>query len=239
MPVFEEKVAGAKYGAVAPGVVHFYDEKGLPKQGLPTEDYGLPSMNLKVESSKEHDDTGQLILPNIGELNAAVGEDSLRETLQKMRLLNLVACTMALLLEIPDFLGHVFRLHPARAILGLYLSFFAIILFGYELNMFLAEQIERYFGILYHPIGRSFLLLMMGGLSVGQGGILNYLLGAIFVFSAVYTTLTFIWYPEYRRRTAERPDLYEEVHGSVGLDRSWAKPAGETIALLKSATQQK
>mmetsp|Transcript_23055 Transcript_23055/g.34039 ORF Transcript_23055/g.34039 Transcript_23055/m.34039 type:complete len:240 (+) Transcript_23055:78-797(+) len=239
MSTLEDKGKDAKYGAVTPGIVHFYDEMGSPKQGLPTEDYGLPSVNLKFESPRGVQTCSQLIQPNIGESNAAVGEDSLRETLQKIRLLNILACVMAFLLEIPDFLGHMFRLHPARAVLGIYLSFFSVLLFGYELDMVLAEEIERYFGILYHPIGRSVIILMMGGLSIGQEGILDYLLGAIFIFSAIYTILTYIWYAEYRRRTAERPDLYEKVQGSVNVDRNWAKPAGETMSLLKSAMQLK
>mmetsp|Transcript_13170 Transcript_13170/g.15076 ORF Transcript_13170/g.15076 Transcript_13170/m.15076 type:complete len:251 (+) Transcript_13170:63-815(+) len=227
-----------EYGAMTPGIVNYRDEtpSNTPARGESTENYGLPPRDSSLYSGEgKNQFSGTMLLqPNIGESNAAIGEDSLRESLRKIRLINLSACALVIILEIPNFLGNVFFLKPARAILGIYLTLFAILLCGYELDMLFSEQIELYFGILYHPIGRSAIIFLMGGLAIGQGGILDFLLGFVFIGSAVYTVVTYIWYPEYRRRTEERPELFDEIKGAEVLTRVGAKPAGENLSLLKA-----
>jgi len=239
--MFGSEKKGGKYGAVTPGITHFHDEPPLSNTSTTSRsrsisNYALPSGDSSVFSSRviNQSDSNVLLQPNIDESNAAIGEDSLKESLRKIRLINLLACAMVILLEIPNFFGEVFSLKPARVILGIYLTLFALLLCGYELDMFLSEQIERYFGILYHPIGRSVITLMMGGLAIGQGEILDFLLGFVFIGSAVYTTITYIWYPEYRQLTEERPDLYEEVQEAGTLAHAWTKPAAENLSLLKA-----
>jgi hypothetical protein len=179
--------------------------------------------------------------PNIGASNARIGEESLAESLWKGRVVNIVACAVALLLELPNLLGHVFRLHPARAVLGMYLSFFALLLGGYEVDIMGRDAIKHYFGMVHHPVGRSFLLFLMGGLAIGQGGILDLLLGVVFCWSSFYTMLTYCWYPQYRQQTSledgegARQSLYQQAMGH----NSWANPeqhVGEALSLLHKAT---
>mmetsp|Transcript_14427 Transcript_14427/g.23856 ORF Transcript_14427/g.23856 Transcript_14427/m.23856 type:complete len:304 (-) Transcript_14427:46-957(-) len=179
--------------------------------------------------------------PNIGESNAAIGEESLRESLWKGRVVNLVACTVALLLELPNLLGHVFSLHPARAVLGLYLSFFSLLLCGYEVDLYGRTFIRQNFGMLHHPIGRSFVLFLMGGLAIGQGGVLDYLVGAVFAWSSLYTAITFCWYPQYRQRTSLEDGTIEDrqsLYHQALQNNSWADPEqhlGEAASLLHKA----
>lgn len=208
--------------------------KRIPTQAigsatLPQED---PSIRLFASTLGDTN-----IRPNTGESNAAVGEESLQESLWKGRVVNIAACTVALLLEIPNLLGHVFRIHPARAVLGLYLSFFSLLLLGYEIDMFGRNQIRQYFGLLHHPVGRSFVVFLMGGLAIGQGGIFDLLVGIVFVWSALYNLVTYIWYPQYRQRTSleeERQSLFEQAK----QNHAWADPeqhVGEAVSLLQKA----
>jgi hypothetical protein len=165
-----------------------------------------------------------LIRPNTGQTNSADG-DSFAESVWKMRVANLAACFLAILLEIPNFLGHVFSLQPARAILGIYLSFFAGLLCCFEFhNPWTDKIIQDQFGVLNHPIGRSFILLLMGGLAIGQATLFDFLLGLVFGVNAILTTYAFIRYPEYRRQTEEQSDIFQ-VAKSRAAQYAWANPA--------------
>lgn len=164
-----------------------------------------------------------LIQPNTGQTNSADG-DSFIESVWKMRVANLIACTLALLFEIPNFLGHVFSLQPARAVLGIYLSFFAGLLCCFEFhNPRIDKIIQDQCGILNHPVGRSCLLLLMGGLAIGQTTILDILLGIVFVANAIVTVVAFIRYPEYRRKTEGQADIFQ-VASSQARQYAWANP---------------
>jgi COPI associated protein len=181
-----------------------------------------------------------LIQPNTGQTNSADG-DSFIESVWKMRVANLIACTLAIIFEIPNFLGHVFSLQPARAVLGIYLSFFAGLLCCFEFhNPRIDKIIQDQCGILNHPVGRSCLLLLMGGLAIGQTTILDILLGLVFVANAIVTIIAFIRYPEYRRQTEEQTDIFQ-VASSRARQYAWANPeklqslvGGEGEALMKA-----
>ena len=69
-----------------------------------------------------------LLRPNKGESNAAIGEESLRESLWKGQVINVVACSFAILLQIWDFIANVLFVRPAKTVLGLYLTLFSILL---------------------------------------------------------------------------------------------------------------
>jgi hypothetical protein len=161
--------------------------------------------------------------PNIGESNADIGEASLRESLCRGRFVNMVAAAVAILFEIPNLFAHTFLLHPARAVLGMYLTMFALLLLCFEAGLG-RDFIRQQFGLLYHPIGRSFILLQMGGLAIGQGGILDGLLGCAFLASSLYTIVTFCWYPEYRRRAAQESEETEPLLGQA-RSHKWINPA--------------
>lgn len=193
------------------------------KRGLPPDEG--PISSFRGDTS---------LRPNIGSSNAAIGEESLRESMWKMRLVNLTACVLALLSEIPNFMGKVFTINLPGAVLGGYLTFFALLLLGYELDMWGADRIKEYFGLLHHPIGRAFVLLLMGGLSVGQGGIINFVLGAVFLWSSGYTFTTFVWFPEYRRKfynSEERESLVNEAL----KNNTWATPENITQGVAQAA----
>ena len=217
----------------SPTIVNYYETSPASRQGkrvLPVNNLSETTPTIQLFSTRGDAN----IRPNIGESNAAIGQDSLRESLWKGRIVNLVAAVLALLFEIPNFLGHVFLLHPARAVLGIYLTMFALLLLCFEAGLG-RDFIRQQFGLLHHPIGRAFILLQMGGLAMGQGGILDVLLGSVFLMSSIYTMVTYCWYPEYRRRTAEEG---EERDSLLGQARShiWANPA-EAASLLQKAME--
>jgi len=163
------------------------------------------------------------IQPNTGHTNSADG-DSFVESVWKMRVANMIACALALLLEIPNFLGHVFALQPAKAVLGVYLSFFAGLLCCFEFhNPWVDKIIDEQCGILRHPIGRSFILLLMSGLAMGQATIVDFILGLVFLANAIFTVVAFIRYPEYRRQTEEQPDLFQAAK-TRARQYAWANP---------------
>lgn len=168
--------------------------------------------------------------PNTGEVNSADGE-ALTEKLYKLQIINIVACIAAVLLEIPAFLAHVFTLHPARAVLGVYLIIFSLLLGLYELHTpSISSMLRDNFGILYHPLGRSLFLVIMGGLCMGQSWILFYILGAVFVLSAMDTLYCYLKFPQYRRMMQDHDsDLWMAAKNRASR-YSWARP--ETIGLL-------
>ena len=172
--------------------------------------------------------------PNIGESNAAIGEESLRESLWKGQIINVVACSLAILLQIWDFIANVLFVRPAKTVLGLYLTLFSILLLCFETGLG-RDLVRQQFGLLHHPMGRSFILLQMGGLAIGQGSIVDIMLGSVFVGNGVYTMVTFCWYPAYRRRLAQ--DGGEEERQSIlvtAREHFWANPV-EATALLQKA----
>ena len=126
---------------------------------------------------------------------------------------------------------------PARTVLGVYLSIFSIVLLTYESGFEQGRDFLRHqFGFIHHPLGRSFLLLQMSGLAIGQGGILEILLGLVFLGSSIHTSVTFCWYPEYRRRIGQEGG--DEERNSilvVARDHFWANPIDEASSLLHKA----
>jgi hypothetical protein len=178
------------------------------------------------------------VRPNIGESNAAIGEASLKESLWKGRLLNIVACSVAIVWQVlHSIIGNVLFLHPARTVLGMYLTLFSILILSFETGLVVVGQdlVRQQFGLLYHPLGRSFLLLQMSGLAIGQGGIVDILLGIVFLGSSVYTMITFCWYPAYRRRIAAGEEEERQSILVTARDRFWANPAEATSLLQKAA----
>mmetsp|Transcript_1628 Transcript_1628/g.2188 ORF Transcript_1628/g.2188 Transcript_1628/m.2188 type:complete len:272 (+) Transcript_1628:237-1052(+) len=185
------------------------------------------------------------INPNTGGTNSAEGSGTaLAEVMFTMRLINLLACTGAITVEILFLLGRLI-FHPARAVLSAYLCFFASLLCCFELHTpWITQIIEEQFGMLQHPISRSFFLFLMVGLCWGQGtGILELALGCVFLFNGFYTIYTFIRYPEYRRMHDEMPqrDLMAMAREKA-TEYAWANPeqankvVGETSSFIHHLT---
>jgi len=185
------------------------------------------------------------INPNTGETNSAQGAGTaLAEVVFTIRVINLMACSVAILLEILFLMGRLI-FHPARAVLSAYLCFFASLLCCFELHTpWVSRIIEEQFGMLQHPISRSFFIFLIVGLCWGQGtGILELALGGVFLFNAFYTIFAFIRYPEYRRMNDEIPqrDLISAAREQA-TGYAWANPdqankvVGETSSFIQHLT---
>jgi hypothetical protein len=175
--------------------------------------------------------------PNTGFSNASEGEgEALLEVLWKMRILNIVGCIAALLLSLPDFFTHVFGLDPARVILGCYRSFFSIVLLCYESHTpYVRTMIIDQFGLIHHPVGRTFFLLLLSGLSIGQGPILDIFVGGLFILTAIMTFYAFIKYPEYRRIVDEQPNIVDIVKNRTSERFSWAETGASIVEKLSES----
>lgn len=242
---------GSQQQQLPPGITivnYNYESSPASKQGkrtvsFPPDANGLgPQLEHPSNTTVSNNNNNSLswfrgdatLRPNIGESNAAVGEASLRESLWKGQVVNVVACTFAILLQFLDFIRNVLFLHPARTVLGMYLALFSMLVLCFETGLG-RDIVRRQLGLLHHPIGRSFILLLMSGLAIGQAGILDILLGIVFFWSSVYTIVTFCWYPAYRRRISQ--DGGEEERRSIlvtARDHFWANPAEATSLLQKA-----
>eukprot|EP00549_Striatella_unipunctata_P026151 CAMPEP_0118691276 /NCGR_PEP_ID=MMETSP0800-20121206/10586_1 /TAXON_ID=210618 ORGANISM="Striatella unipunctata, Strain CCMP2910" /NCGR_SAMPLE_ID=MMETSP0800 /ASSEMBLY_ACC=CAM_ASM_000638 /LENGTH=191 /DNA_ID=CAMNT_0006589029 /DNA_START=138 /DNA_END=713 /DNA_ORIENTATION=- len=174
---------------------------------------------------------------NVGQSNSLEGRGHvLSEIIFRMRIINITCSVLALLLELPSLIGDLF-VNPGRMVLGGYLSFFALILCCFELNTpTIQKPLEDKFGLIMHPLGRSFFLFLMGGLCLGQGG-LQAILGFVLMGNAIYTTYVFLRYPDYRKMHEEQPDLVSNAADKVARF-AWANPQKSFRYLMNSGEQQ-
>jgi len=191
--------------------------------------------NASSSSSFRGDAT---LRPNTGEANSADGQ-ALAERLHKLQIVTVVSCITAILLEIPAFVGHLLTLNPSRAVLGGYLVCFSLLLGLYELHHHTTSTLflQNYFGFLFHPLGRSFYLVLLGGLCVGQGWIPFYIVGGVFWWSALELVYCFVKFPQYRQMDEATSSLDETNLWLAARNRAsnyaWATP--ETMSLLRNA----
>jgi hypothetical protein len=171
--------------------------------------------------------------PNTGEINSAEGE-ALNERLHRLQVMIVSTCIVAMLLEIPVFLGNALTLHPSRAILGIYLIFFSLLLGLQQVHTpYISEILRHNVGILFHPLGKSMYLFLLGGLCIGQAWVGMYVVGGIFWWISLEMIYSFVKYPHYRRQFDEQhqDDLWAAAKNQASR-YSWASP--ETIGLLQS-----
>lgn len=130
--------------------------------------------------------------------NSAEGEGTaLPELILRMRIINIILCSVALGLEIPFWIGRIIMLNLSELVLGICLCGFALVLCFWEMHVPLfADGIRESFGIVYHPFGRAFFFVLMGGLCIGQGGLEQYL-GLVILLNAMYTICIPCRYPHY------------------------------------------
>mmetsp|Transcript_21914 Transcript_21914/g.50568 ORF Transcript_21914/g.50568 Transcript_21914/m.50568 type:complete len:204 (-) Transcript_21914:243-854(-) len=164
--------------------------------------------------------------PNVGQPNKEVDSSLALDDLKfKLRVVNMVTCTVALVLLIPSFLTQLTSLRPARGILSLYLGLFSCLICCFELRSARFDTwIADSFGVVYNPIGRISLLSMMGGMAVGQGG-LHIILGVVFFINALWTLFLYVKYPEYRNwtRPGEEEDILAKAQNTA-KSYAWANP---------------
>mmetsp|Transcript_1322 Transcript_1322/g.3610 ORF Transcript_1322/g.3610 Transcript_1322/m.3610 type:complete len:302 (-) Transcript_1322:255-1160(-) len=210
--------------AARPTIEHFGDEE---------ED----DQHQRFLGSMQHassDDIGV----NRGVANSAMGSGTtLPELVVRMRIINMTLCTFAILFEIPSFLSKAL-FNPPRAVLAGYLAFLAGLLCCFELHVpAIARFVRSNFGLLYSPMGRACFLFLMGGLCVGQGGILEIMLGGIMVANGFYTLYIPCKYPGFEKAHEE---LGRENIVSIAAKRAvgyaWADP--EWATRLAEGTEQ-
>ena len=176
-----------------------------------SESYGAMKQR-KRDAMQAEEDYGEskvfmnpLLNPNAQRVaNSAEGAGTaLPELILRMRIINLILCTLALGLEIPFWIGRVVMLNLSELVLGVCLCSFALLLCCWEMHVpVLGEAIRENFGIIYHPFGRSAFFVMMGGLCIGQGGLELYL-GAVILLNAIYTIYIPCRYPHYYKAYEE------------------------------------
>lgn len=138
--------------------------------------------------------------PNTGQTNDEHGGiGSLREITQRLRWMTIASTLSALIWEgfaFPERLIINTWDQPASVVMGGYLAFFCLLLLGVELNAPMRDN----FGILYHPLGRATLLMLMSSMCyaihIAWWEILLTVAFACCSFGYVYA---YIKYPEYRR----------------------------------------
>mmetsp|Transcript_30383 Transcript_30383/g.61631 ORF Transcript_30383/g.61631 Transcript_30383/m.61631 type:complete len:337 (-) Transcript_30383:272-1282(-) len=196
---------------------------GATKAGPPPpeEDYGDSG------ASSSHD---PVMNPNVQRVaNSAEGAGTaLPELILRMRVINLILCTLALGLEIPYWIGRAVRLNLSELVLGVCLCCFALLLCCWEMHVpVVADAIKEGLGLVYHPYGRAFFFVMMGGLSIGQGG-LERILGYVILLNAIYTIYIPCRYPHYFKAFEDygEEDVRELAARMAGRrsGKAWADP---------------
>lgn len=172
--------------------------------------------------------------PNTGESNWADGA-ALNEVVWRIRIINLVVCTLAILFQVPALLGQVL-FSPAKAVLGCYLVFFCGVLCCFELHTPVVDTMIRdNFGMLHHPLSRVVFLVVLASVCWSQGG-LESILAVVIVGNALYIVFVFARYPEYRRiHNDEQADLVSIVRKRA-TRYAWANP--DTVASVVGGERQ-
>jgi len=204
--------------------------------------------------------------PNTGETNSydtAVFGLALREILENIRLANIIAALVALVLLVVSWFMRLVTGQIARLVLSCYLAFLSAVLMAVEMVgmwKFLAADawIRDNLGLVRHPVGKICYIYLLSTVCLGIGGIPEFVLGALYFVCA--TLLLFVWcaYPEFRRQFADSGDddegaaaaaaeqtraSWSEFAGSAFLKSGAAAAAGtsyigEKAALLGSATKK-
>lgn len=174
--------------------------------------------------------------PNTGQTNDEYGGiGSLREVTSRLRWMT-IACTLAALIwEGFAFPSRVFLYswdHAAKVVLGGYLAFFSFLLLGVELNAPLRDN----FGVLYHPLGRGFLLFFMSGMSFGFHIDWWELVLCVAFFACSFGYIyAYIKYPEYRRWQDYNDnqvwaDVRSAMRQTAATTADWADPLSQRTA---------
>jgi hypothetical protein len=174
------------------------------------------------------------IRPNTGQTNSEIGGfGSLREVTGRLRWFT-IACTLSALIwegfAFPArLLVHTWD-HPAKVVLGGYLAFFCLLLLGVELN----APLRDLFGVLYHPLGRGFLLTLMSSMCYGiHISWWEILLCVAFAGCSLGYIYAYVKYPEYRRwQDYNDNQIWSDMRYAVrrrsfGESAHWADPVVE------------
>jgi hypothetical protein len=165
--------------------------------------------------------------PNTGQTNDAWGGiGSLTEIASQLRWYTVGTCVTAVLWEgfaFPSRLLIETWVFPAKTVLGGYLAVFCILFLGVDLGWKLQDTI----GILYHPLGRGFLLLFMASMCFGiLASWWESLLGIAFLGCGGMYIYAYCSYPEYRRwQSYEENTMWQDVKDAMKQrSHGWADP---------------
>jgi hypothetical protein len=165
--------------------------------------------------------------PNTGQTNDAWGGiGSLTEIASQLRWYTVGTCVTAVLWEgfaFPSRLLIETWVYPAKTVLGGYLAVFCILFLGVDLGWKLQDTI----GILYHPLGRGFLLLFMASMCFGiLASWWESLLGIAFLGCGGMYIYAYCSYPEYRRwQSYEENTMWQDVKDAMKQrSHGWADP---------------
>lgn len=163
--------------------------------------------------------------PNTGQTNDMYGGiGSLAEVAAQLRWYTVAACATAVIWEGFALPGRVVLkfMQPPTVVFGAYLGFFSLLFLGVDVNLNLRDN----FGILYQPLGRGFLLLLMASLAFGSWATWwEFLLGMAFLGCGCGYLYAYWTYPEYRRWQSYGDNtIWQEVKSVARKSIIWADP---------------
>ncbi|CAJ1966563.1 unnamed protein product [Cylindrotheca closterium] len=118
-------------------------------------------------------------------------------------------------------------MNSARVILAAYLGVFALMILGVELNAPMKDS----FGILYHPIGRSFLLFLMSSMCLGLlEAWWEAALGMCYLICGSGYVYAYFRYPEYQRwDDCNESQVWANMRTAIRRRTNpWANPNGRS-----------
>jgi hypothetical protein len=231
-----ERLEGSSYQNSRPAaipIIHQYNQKN--NQGAQNF-FRLGDANLE---------------PNVGLTNSydtAVFGLALHEILENLRLANMIAAGVSIILLLVTWLFRLVKGELDRVVLSSYLGFLSLVLLMLELmSIYKIESVDSLvkenFGFLQHPVGKSVFLYLLATLCWAIGGVLEFIVSILYVSSA--TILLFVWVndPEFRRAMDEHRDA-DNVQTPARSAQTWteyassftnyAKATSETASLLGS-----
>jgi hypothetical protein len=196
--------------------------------------YGVsPVPNGREQSDRSMMRGDPSMQPNTGETNDEFGGiGSLREVTGTLRWMTITSTILAMIWEgfaFPTRLLVQAWIYPAKVVLGAYLGVFCLLLLGVELNAPLRDN----FGVLYHPIGRGAMLMLMSGMCFGiLAAWWEVLLGLAFMISGGGYWYAYIKYPEYRRwQDYNDNQIWKHIRESVNRRSiAWARPSSSDLS---------
>ena len=164
--------------------------------------------------------------PNTGQTNDMYGGiGSLVEIAAQLRWYTVATCATAVIWEgfaLPGRIVLETVMQPITVVLGAYLGFFSLLFLGVDVNLNLRDN----FGVLYNPLGRGFMLLLMAGLSFGSwASWWEAFLGIAFLGCGCGYLYAYCAYPEYRSwQNYGDNTIWQEVKSVARKSIVWADP---------------
>jgi hypothetical protein len=169
------------------------------------------------------------IRPNTGETNSydyALFGLALHELLEQLRLANMIAASLTIVMLASTWLLKVIMVQWTKAVLSGFLVCFALTLLLVEcMNIWKVPSIDKplrdNFGLIYHPVGKAIYLLGTASFCWALGGIWETILGAVYCTTGGILWVAWIIYPEFRR-PYETDDDADVIQYTGPRSASWS-----------------